>query len=243
MAISDRKQRERLLREQLILEHADDMLRWHGYLGLNLDQLAQRVEYSKATIYNHFSSKEDLVLAVTNMHTVTRAEYFSRALTFEGLSRERLFVIGLGDQVLAMLYPHWLPILQLARTQSIWEKTSEEQREAFLSQSARCFGVVREIIRQARTCGDLPENDVTDEQIMSALISMAKGSYLLSEGGAGLFPEDLGIKPMDHLSNNYHVYLDGVGWKPLRHEWDYQATAERIWESVFAEERQIIESA
>ena len=64
MAISDRRLRERQERERLIIEHADDLLRQHGFLGLNLDELAERVEYSKATLYNHFDSKEDLVAAV-----------------------------------------------------------------------------------------------------------------------------------------------------------------------------------
>ena len=102
MAIADRKERARREREKLIVEHADDLLRFHGYLGLNLDELAERIEYSKATIYNHYCSKEDLVLAVATMHLDTRTELFQRALTFSGRTRERIFAIGLADQILAM---------------------------------------------------------------------------------------------------------------------------------------------
>ncbi|MEM9015773.1 MAG: helix-turn-helix domain-containing protein, partial [Verrucomicrobiota bacterium] len=64
MAIADRKRREFEAREKMVVEHADELLLDRGYLGLNLDELADRVEYSKATLYHHFSSKEDLVLAV-----------------------------------------------------------------------------------------------------------------------------------------------------------------------------------
>ena len=64
MAIADRRARERAERERLIIEHADDLLGRHGYHGLNLDELAERIEYSKATIYNHYESKDDLVINV-----------------------------------------------------------------------------------------------------------------------------------------------------------------------------------
>ena len=115
MAIADRKERARKEREKLILDHADDLLRFNGYLGLNLDELAKRIEYSKATIYNHYSSKEDLVLGVATMHLKTRTELFGRALTFDGRTRERILAIGLADQIMAQLCPHGFPLLQLVR--------------------------------------------------------------------------------------------------------------------------------
>ena len=121
MAIADRKERALRERENLILAHSDAMLAESGYLGLNLDEVARRIEYSKATIYNHFKSKEDLVLAVAVSHLLTRTELFARALTFEGTTRERMFVIGAADVILAKVHPHWFPIMQLVRTQSIWE--------------------------------------------------------------------------------------------------------------------------
>ena len=50
MSIISRKQREFQAREELILDHARDLLRAKGYMGLNLDELAEQIEYSKGTI-------------------------------------------------------------------------------------------------------------------------------------------------------------------------------------------------
>ena len=59
-----RKQREINEREQLILSTAQSMLHQHGYNYLTMDRVAETVEYSKGTIYNHFASKEDLVCSL-----------------------------------------------------------------------------------------------------------------------------------------------------------------------------------
>ncbi|MEM8953236.1 MAG: TetR/AcrR family transcriptional regulator [Verrucomicrobiota bacterium] len=240
MAIADRKERAMREREHLILEHADDLLRFKGYLGLNLDELAERIEYSKATIYNHFKSKEDLVLGVATMHLATRHDLFGRALTFEGRTRERMFAVGMADQILSQLYPHGFPTLQLVRTPSIWEKTAAERRTAYFDKSGACIRVATEIIRQAKAEGDLGEGSASVEIIITGLVSLAKGAHLLADGER-MFPLESGIEPLELLNENYQLYLDGVGWEPLGSDWDYDATEERIREELFGEELRVLQ--
>jgi len=226
----------------LILDHADDLLRFHGYLGLNLDELAKRIEYSKATIYNHYSSKEDIVLAVTTMHLRTRTELFARALTFDGRTRERILAIGLADQIMAQLCPHGFPLLQLVRTQSIWERAAAERQDEYCKMSGGCIQTAIEIIRQAKAEGDLAEGSAALENIITGLVSLAKGAHLLAEGER-MFPDDSGIKPLDLLNENFQIFLDGAGWAPLRSEWDYRASEERIKRELFAPEIALIQQA
>ncbi len=239
MAIADRKQRERLQRESLIMQEADLLLQQHGYLGLNLDELAERVEYSKATLYNHFASKEDLILAVGNTHLVLRVELFTRALTFQGQTRERMFGVGIADAILARLAPHGFPLLQFIRTPSLWEKGSPERQATFFQHSQSCVRVALEVIRQGRTTGDLPQDAPPEEQILSGLISLSKGAHLLADDPGPLF-SNTAIDPLGALFTNYHLYLDGCGWRPLRAEWDYEASRKRIEQELFAEELQTI---
>ncbi|MEO1235180.1 MAG: helix-turn-helix domain-containing protein, partial [Planctomycetota bacterium] len=59
-----RKQREIADRERLILDHARRMLLDGGVASLSMDRLAEAIEYSKGTVYQHFSSKEDVVAAL-----------------------------------------------------------------------------------------------------------------------------------------------------------------------------------
>ena len=64
METLSRKQREIQEREALILEVAREMLLERGYLGVTMDRIAQAIEYSKGTVYQHFSSKEDVLVAL-----------------------------------------------------------------------------------------------------------------------------------------------------------------------------------
>ena len=57
----NRKQRERIEREQLILDAARNIINQEGWEHLTMERVAAAVEYSKGTVYNHFSSKEDVV--------------------------------------------------------------------------------------------------------------------------------------------------------------------------------------
>src|SRR5688572_11625128 len=90
----NRKERERAVREELILDHARQMLVRDGFQNFNLDKLAESIEYSKGTIYLHFESKEDLVLAVVTRTLKERADLFERASKFRGSTRERGRAIG-----------------------------------------------------------------------------------------------------------------------------------------------------
>ncbi len=235
MAIPDRKEREWASREHLILEHADDLMRQHGYLGLNLDHLAERIEYSKATIYNHFSTKEDLLLGVTNLHLRTREELFSRALTYEGLSRERGLALGVADITLAHVHPHGFPLFQLLQNPSIWEKTSEERRQRFGTLNGTCMKISAELIRQARALGDIPDSAPPDAQILFGIISLSKGAHLLAQTTHTPFTTMPGF-PWQALMANYHVFLDGVGWKPLHADFDYAAAETRVRDTLFSRE-------
>jgi TetR/AcrR family fatty acid metabolism transcriptional regulator len=57
------KDRQREERERLILEAAEELLAEKGYHEMSIDDIAARVGVSKGTVYLHFASKEELVLA------------------------------------------------------------------------------------------------------------------------------------------------------------------------------------
>ena len=100
-----RKQRELLEREELILDVAQTMLHQHGYNHLTMDRIAETVEYSKGTIYNHFASKEDLVCSLCCRCITNLIEVFERAYHYPGSTRERYSAIGIGYSLYNQLHP------------------------------------------------------------------------------------------------------------------------------------------
>jgi hypothetical protein len=151
-----------------------------------------------------------------------------------------MLAIGLADQIMAQLFPHGFPLLQLVRTQSIWERAAEGRQEAYYEMSGGCIQTALEIVRQAKAEGDLGEGSPPIENIISGLVSLAKGAHLLAEGER-MFPADSGIEPLDLLNDNYQIFLDGAGWAPLRCDWDYRASEERVKKELFATEIALIQ--
>src|SRR5712692_7340143 len=57
------KEKQRQEREALILQAAEEVLMENGYYEMSMDEIAMRVGIAKGTVYLHFPSKEDLVIA------------------------------------------------------------------------------------------------------------------------------------------------------------------------------------
>lgn len=51
-------------REQELLLISEKIMAEHGFSKLTMDKLVAACEYSKGTVYNHFNSKENLLLAL-----------------------------------------------------------------------------------------------------------------------------------------------------------------------------------
>ncbi len=64
MAKKSYQERVRERREQDILKAASHLIHQHGYNNFSMDGLADAVGISKSTLYQHFSSKEDMVRRV-----------------------------------------------------------------------------------------------------------------------------------------------------------------------------------
>ena len=58
------KEKQRQEREALILQAAEEVLMEKGYHETSIDEIAARVGIAKGTVYLHFPSKEDLVIAI-----------------------------------------------------------------------------------------------------------------------------------------------------------------------------------
>ena len=60
-----RRERERLMRRQLMLNAARSVFAEKGYSAATLDEIAQRAEFGKGTLYNYFEGgKEEILWAV-----------------------------------------------------------------------------------------------------------------------------------------------------------------------------------
>ncbi|MDJ0522979.1 MAG: helix-turn-helix domain-containing protein [Planctomycetota bacterium] len=236
MSTSTRKAREVQARERLILRTAEAMVAERGYLGMNMDRIAEATEYSKGTIYQHFANKEEIVAALCVEGGERRVELFRRAASFDGRPRERMTAIGVSTELYLLLHPGHVQMEQLFHTESIREKTPESRLQLLFATELGCMDAVVGIVRDAVTEGDLTlPDDVAPEDVCFGLWSLTYGGQSLIAAKPHL--GEVGIaEAAAALRRNQHALMDGYAWGPASHAWDYDATRRRILAETFPEE-------
>jgi AcrR family transcriptional regulator len=76
------KQQEITAREADLLHISRRIILEHGVQGLTMDRLASATPYSKGTLYQHFTSREDILGALCIAMSELRLEMFERASRF-----------------------------------------------------------------------------------------------------------------------------------------------------------------
>jgi AcrR family transcriptional regulator len=228
-----RKERERAAREKLIVSEAGKLLVREGFQDLNLDELARAIEYAKGTIYLHFKTKEDLVLAVITRELRERADLLERAWKFTGSTRERAHAMSCACCQFASLHQDYFTLEMMLKSRSFWNRVSEERRKLHLVQSERIFNIVSRLVSEAIQAGDLPRK-AQPREVTFSLVAITVGSQC-----AVMQPDFTAFcvlkDPLQALLRHLTCMIDGWGWKPLSAELDYKALERRIRKEVFPE--------
>ncbi len=232
----NRKQRERFEREQRILDAARDIINKEGWEHLTMERVATAIEYSKGTVYNHFSSKEDVVGALSCRCMSRMIEMFERAANWQGNHRERMAAVGLAHALYSLLFPQEVQNMQTIKAPGIRQKISTEKQNEILQLEQRITGIVLDIIRDAMRDGDIPPNTQhVPDGIFLGLWSIGYGSQLLHLSDIPF--SQLGLSaPLDMLWINSHKLLDSYNWRPLSSEMDIYALRDTLQITLFADE-------
>lgn len=84
------REKQRIEREALILQAAEEVLEEKGYYDTSMDEIAARVGIAKGTIYAHFPGKEELVVAIFKRDIQTFLQGIDGAIAAEPTPTARL---------------------------------------------------------------------------------------------------------------------------------------------------------
>jgi len=224
-------------REQVLLDAAMLLIQRQGVEGLTMDKLVKEVPFSKGTVYNHFSGKEDLMLGLCNRGMRILRSLFTRALTFDGSSRERIVVMHFAYLLYSRLYPMMFLLVISAKSPGVTEKASERQRGDHLQLEADISGGIIAAIEDGLANGEcVNPAGLKPEQIAFANWSTAFGSISLLSKDI----EQCGIRAQlqseKAMLTNIHLILDGLQWHPMSTEHDFTSILERAKAELFSKE-------
>jgi AcrR family transcriptional regulator len=231
----ERRKRELSEREQRFLDQARELIRRDGLLNLSVARIAEECDYAVGTLYQHFSSKEDLLVALVIEDTRNHVELFERVGRWQSPSRERMFAIGVADMIFVRHNPEHFRLAQYVFTEVVWRAASQERREELLEASRTLSEIVNEIIADAVAQGELSLNGLTHEEVSIGPWALASGMHTLVHA-EGVLPSIEVREPYRLMCRYFQTLLNGYDWHPLFDVTDYQALdalIQRICDEVF----------
>ncbi|MGH8502509.1 MAG: TetR/AcrR family transcriptional regulator, partial [Gammaproteobacteria bacterium] len=179
MGTRERRQREVAEREQRFLDCARALMLQDGLLSLQMSRVAEACDYATGTLYQHFESKEDLLVALACDKAAVRAELFERAANWQAPSRERIFAIAVGDMIFARRYPDYFRLAQYIFTDVVWHAASARRRSQALEAGKPIGAAVFRIFEEAIASGDLRPNGLGIPELMVGPWTLCLGMHTL----------------------------------------------------------------
>lgn len=171
------KERMKQQREQEILHAASHLIREHGYADMNMDTLAEMVGISKPTLYQHFASKEALLMRVVLFSIEALEDHLLQHTTGAPLERLKVILQTLierayqPDSILANLRAE--PVLEVLHAGPV-----EEPR-------ARVMAMLYRIVDDGKTQGQIVQMLPTPMIIKLLFFVLgAVGEYARPPGGS-----------------------------------------------------------
>lgn len=200
MTGSNLKARQRQLREDAILEATQQLLTAKGYAELNMDEVAALAGIAKATLYQHFSSKDELVVnVVVRQLRLSEAALDRLDPSLPAIKRLELFL----KQGIKYRASMWESNQRSASAVNVGQLPPKVQEvPAYQQQLARQQTKLAALINEAKAQGDL-NSELSTPIILAVIVRLFQNSYndLLSAKQAT--PEE--------LSNSIiHIILDGI---------------------------------
>ncbi|MCI3275059.1 TetR/AcrR family transcriptional regulator [Streptomyces cylindrosporus] len=184
MRTVQRKAQEVAARERMFVGLALEMVKRVGFHNLTLGKLATEAGYSKGTVYNHFTCREDLLIELSTENARQQLRYYQAVadLPLGGVSA--LYALALAYLRHAEVSPVLFESSITARTEAVCALASEERmrrRDLVESQMAQ---VVSSVVDRTVTERAFDNAHLTPDVAVDALRSSILGyaaTHLLSE--------------------------------------------------------------
>ncbi len=200
-------------RENNILDSALSLISRLGIVGLTMDKLVAEISYSKGTLYNHFSSKEDVLAGLCNRNMRSVMQLFSRAIAIDGCVRDKMTAIGFAYMLSVLLSPQHFALVMNAKTE-LFEKASLERREEHDCLDEKLFNVMYGIIQEAIAKRELQlKKGVDAQQVSFSIWAMAFGTIALLLNGEKACSTMTGMMLEDRVIAHSNIVMDGLGWQ------------------------------
>lgn len=163
----------------LIVQKASKLFNRQGYMASSISGIMHETGLQKGGIYNHFESKEELMLSAFSFSIDTMSHYFSEALAEKQGCMERLLSIAavFGKLTENELLPGGCPILNAAIEA---DDACPLLREKVRAAMDDLLGMVCNLVQKGVEKGEVKQG-VDPDFVATVFISTLEGALMLSK--------------------------------------------------------------
>ncbi len=217
-----REKREQ--REQEIIEQSISLFAEQGFLGVRMSDVARETQYSMGTIYSHFESKEDLLVACAQRLVEEHRMIFHLVQARPIPAMEQIIALVQALWMVSIHFPELLEIENLALMPSVWRRATVQRVEQYDHLHVELADEIRAMAQEA-----LPDNfpnylDLEPQEQADFCDVLTHGLWGLSIGlnsiihsayakGKSERESCQNSDIVDFFTTNHVHFLQGYGWQ------------------------------
>ncbi len=165
MGSKERRERERDETRKKILDAARELFATYGYEGVSMRKIAEKIEYSATTIYQHFADKEALIkeLCYTDFHQL--AEEMKDLLRLKD-PIEAIRKCGTAYAQFAVAYPNHYRLMFMTPYPVTTEEITDEYEDVKGNPEADAYALLKKLVDDALALG-LVQNAYRDPELIT----------------------------------------------------------------------------
>ncbi len=161
MGVAERKYREFIRRENDILAAAIDLFKTDRWHSVTVEEIAERAEIGKGTVYKHFASKDEIYARLVLDHQAVWIERLQQLDRSQDVIRRLRAIIAVTFEMSLVGEEH-RRLVQHASRDEFRDGLSAEAKAAFARQDDAYFDVVRAVLEEGVRVGILPRKPTQD---------------------------------------------------------------------------------
>lgn len=174
MTIYERKEREKQERRLMILHAAKQVFFEKGLVHATMDEIAERAELSKGTLYLYFKSKEDLYLSLAKEGMEILILRFKEVASKNQPGDILLLKLGEAYYQFYEEYQDYFKILFFLEHGDIHTKVSDELKNEVEMKGAQCLEIVAQVVNKGIEEG-IFRKDIEPKEIAAILWTNSNG--------------------------------------------------------------------
>jgi AcrR family transcriptional regulator len=209
MGIIERKEREKEMRREEIIDAAQEIFFTKGIANATMDEIAEKAELSKGTLYLYYKSKEDLYLAVAMRGSDIMYKMFVDATPLTKPTLQRISDLGEAYFAFFNMHRDYFRMYQYFETSQFHKQVSPEMLNHCASHDDKIWQLVIGLIQQGKDEG-LLRDDIDPAE--SAIILWSSGNALMRQMDRDdkYWKEHMKIDLEKTMRKSYELLLEGM---------------------------------